>query len=181
VNTFAGLLRAVNVAGRNAIAMDDLREFLTALGMRDVRTLLQSGNFVARGSLGDAAALEQRLAREAQRRLGLATEFFLRTPEECASLIAANPFPREAKSDPARLHAVFLRAAPPRASVAKLEQAITGRERVKAVGRHLAVHYPDGAGQSKLTNAVIERHLGGAGTARNWNTVLKLDALMSAG
>ena len=34
--------------------------------------------------------------------------------------------------------------------------------------------YPDGQGNSKLTNAVIERKLGTSGTARNWNTVLKL-------
>jgi uncharacterized protein (DUF1697 family) len=42
------------------------------------------------------------------------------------------------------------------------------------------VIYPEGQGNSKLTNALIERKLGVAGTARNWNTVLKLAALASA-
>jgi uncharacterized protein (DUF1697 family) len=36
--------------------------------------------------------------------------------------------------------------------------------------------YPDGVGRSKLTNALIERHLETRGTARNWNTVKKLAA-----
>ena len=35
--------------------------------------------------------------------------------------------------------------------------------------------------RSKLTNALLERHLGVAGTARNWNTVLKLADLASEG
>ena len=44
-------------------------------------------------------------------------------------------------------------------------------------GRHAYIHYPNGAGDSKLTSAVIARHLGTPGTARNWNTVGKLAAL----
>lgn len=36
--------------------------------------------------------------------------------------------------------------------------------------------YPDGIGRSRLTNAVIEKTLKARGTARNWNTVLKLAA-----
>jgi len=39
--------------------------------------------------------------------------------------------------------------------------------------------YPDGIGRSRLTSAVIENKLGTRGTARNWNTVLKLAALAS--
>jgi uncharacterized protein (DUF1697 family) len=49
------------------------------------------------------------------------------------------------------------------------------------VGRELFVHYADGIGRSKLTNAVIEKALGGVpATGRNWNTVLKLQALVAA-
>jgi uncharacterized protein (DUF1697 family) len=33
-------------------------------------------------------------------------------------------------------------------------------------------------GRSKLSNQMIERHLGASGTARNWNTVLRLEALL---
>ncbi len=32
-------------------------------------------------------------------------------------------------------------------------------------------------GRSKLTNVAIEKKLGTRGTARNWNTVRKLEAL----
>jgi uncharacterized protein (DUF1697 family) len=63
------------------------------------------------------------------------------------------------------------------ADVAKLQTAIKGRETVRAWDRHAYVTYPDGIGRSKLTIAMIEKHLGSRGTGRNWNTILKLAAL----
>ena len=66
---------------------------------------------------------------------------------------------------------------PDRANVQALESAIVGREIVRAGDRHLYIVFPDGIGTSRLTNALIEKKLGTRGTARNWNTVLKLDAL----
>ena len=58
---------------------------------------------------------------------------------------------------------------------------VKGRERVRVDGRQAYVVYPDGVGQSKLTVTVLERWLGSRGTGRNWNTVLKLQALAAAG
>ena len=48
-------------------------------------------------------------------------------------------------------------------------------------GRQAYLVYPDGVGRSKLTVGVIERWLGSRGTGRNWNTVLKLQALAASG
>ena len=57
--TYIGLLRAVNLPGHNKIAMADLRDVLTRLGMRDVVTLLQSGNFVRRSDVRSSPELER--------------------------------------------------------------------------------------------------------------------------
>ena len=70
-----------------------------------------------------------------------------------------------------------LRTAPTAAQVAALQAAIKGREIVKARGKQAYFVYPDGVGRSKLTIQVIEKTLGTRGTARNWNTVLKLGEL----
>ena len=66
-------------------------------------------------------------------------------------------------------------------TVAALQQAIVGREVVQAGGHHAYVVYPDGIGRSRLTSALIEKALGTRTTGRNWNTVLKLDALAGVG
>jgi uncharacterized protein (DUF1697 family) len=52
-----------------------------------------------------------------------------------------------------------------------------GPERVRAIGSVLYAVYPDGAGNSRLTNRLIESKLETRATARNWNTVTKLATL----
>ena len=181
------LLRAVNVGGQGKVAMDDLRALMTALGMEDGKTLLQSGNLVFRGSGGGGsatgdAALERRLETESKTRLGLETEFFVRSATEWTTLVAGNPFPGEAREDPGHLVAMVLKAPVPAARVADLQAAIVGREVVRGragrgAQREVYIHYRDGIGRSRLTNALIEKKLGTRATGRNWNTVLKLQAL----
>jgi uncharacterized protein (DUF1697 family) len=177
VATYIALLRAVNLAGRNPVAMADLRGLVTALGFFEPRTLLQSGNVIFRGRAKSPVQLERMLEQEARSRMKLDTEFFVRTPDELSDLIERNPFPKEAARDPGYLLVTFLKSATDAARVKALQAAIVGREIVRGDGRHCYIVYPDGQGRSRLTTAVIEKHLGARGTARNWNTVLKLRAL----
>jgi uncharacterized protein (DUF1697 family) len=72
---------------------------------------------------------------------------------------------------------MFLKDLPDTGSVKAVQAAITGPEVVRAEGRQLYIVYPEGIGRSRLTGTLIETKLGGRGTARNWNTVLKLAAL----
>jgi len=167
----------VNLAGHNAVAMSELRELLAELGMRDARTLLQSGNVVFGSAVRSTAQLERTLERSVKERLGVETDFCVRTADEWAAMIANNPFPREAKTDPGHLIAMCLKEAPDRTTVTALQKAIVGREIVRASGRHAYIVYPDGIGRSRLTIALIEKKLGTRGTGRNWNTVMKLAAL----
>jgi uncharacterized protein (DUF1697 family) len=160
--------------------MADLRDLLAAIGMQDARTLLQSGNVVFRSGAQTAAQLELALEKAAAKRLGLETEFFVRSAADWKTMIAANPFPEEAKRDPGHLLIMFLKDAPARENVAALQSAIKDREIVKAKGRHAYAVYPDGIGRSRLTTALIEKKLGTRCTGRNWNTVLKLAALTGA-
>ncbi len=159
--------------------MADLRGFLSKLGLADAQSLLQSGNLVFR-SVDRPADLERLLETEAEKRLGLRTEFFVRTAEELDAVIACNPYPTAAERDPSHLVAMFLKDAPDAKSVKALQAAITGPETVRAEGRQAYIVYPAGIGDSRLTVGVIDRMLGTRGTGRNWNTVLKLGALARA-
>jgi uncharacterized protein (DUF1697 family) len=177
MTTQIALLRGINVGGNKKVAMADLREMLNALGFADPRSLLQSGNLVFRSDARKSADLERLLDAETEKRLGLKTEFFVRTAKEWKAVVESNPFPDEAERDPSHLVVMFLKDAPDARDVEALQAAITGREVVRAVGRQAYITYPDGIGDSRLTNAVIEKKLGTRGTGRNWNTVMKLDAL----
>jgi uncharacterized protein (DUF1697 family) len=177
MTTWIGLLRAVNLGAHNKISMSDLRDLLIGLGARDAKTLLQSGNVLFMSDVRFAAALEQQIEAALSKRLSVATDVFVRSARDWKAIIAANPFAREAKQDPSHLLVMPLKAAPKPASVKALQRAIQGREIVQADGACVYLVYPDGIGRSRLTTAVVEKHLETRGTARNWNTVLKLDAL----
>ena len=171
------LFRAVNVGGRS-LPMADLRAALEELGFAGVRTLLQSGNAVFTPPAAPGRTLERRIEAALVERFGLRADVFVRSRADVDAIVAANPFPHEAAHDPARLVVMVLEAAPSEDEAGAVRSAVVGREQVRRGTRHLYLYYPDGQGTSKLTNAVIERRLGMRGTARNWNTVLKIrDAL----
>jgi len=176
---YVALLRAVNIGSYNKVPMAGLRALAERLGMKEVCTLLQSGNLVFESGGAEAARIERLLEKETKKALGVETDFFVRTAEEWSGVVAANPFKVEAKSDPGHLLLMCLDDAPARDAVRALEAAIKGRERVKVDGRHAFLVYPDGVGRSRLTTALIESKLGARGTARNWNTVLKLRELLA--
>ncbi len=176
---YAALLRGINVGGSRKVVMADLRAMLGDLGFEEPQSVLQTGNLVFSAPRPTTVTrLERLLEAEAARRLGLETDFHVRDPGEWKRVVAENPFRTEAARDPAHLVVVFLKAAVTPARVQALRTAIRGRERVEAAGRHAYVVYPDGIGTSKLTAAVIDRALGTHGTARNWNTVVKVGALL---
>jgi uncharacterized protein (DUF1697 family) len=175
--TYISVLRAINLGSHNRIAMADLRVMLESVGCEDPKTLIVSGNVVFRNAIASGDKVEKMLEAASTRHLGVTTDYFVRSAREWNEIIAANPFPKEAKNDPGRLVMMCLRDAPTAAQVKALRAAIKGRERVAVKGKHAYFVYPDGQGRSKLTIAVIEKALGTRGTARNWNTVLKLGEL----
>lgn len=180
MTTFIALLRAVNVGGRS-VPMAGLRTLLADLGCGNPRTLLQSGNavFTLEGK-AVAAALERKFEAEAQRRFGMTIAFMLRTAAEWDAIVARNPFADTARNDPGHLLLMALKGAPTAAAISALREGYRGPESIEVVGPDAYLIYPEGVGRSRLTNALIERKLGFAGTGRNWNTVLKLAALAAS-
>ena len=177
MTTYIGVLRAINLGAYNKIAMSDLRVMLETLGFEDPKTLLLSGNIIFKTATGSSAKLESMLEAASTKHLKVTTDYFVRTAKEWQAIVDENPFKKEAKGDPGHLLMMCLRDAPMPAQVKALQESITGREMVKTKGRHAYFVYPDGVGRSKLTIQKIEKALGTRGTARNWNTVLKLAEL----
>jgi uncharacterized protein (DUF1697 family) len=173
------LLRGVNLGGHRSVAMGDLRTFAESLGFTEVRTLLNSGNLVFRTAGRSSAELEQLLETRAEKHLGFRTDFRVRTATELSAVLRDNPFPAEAKQDPSRLIVFFLKKTPGSKAFVTLQETVKGPERVLGKGRHAFIYYPDGQGRSKLTLNMIDKAIG-AGTGRNWNTVMKLASLMAS-
>src|SRR5947209_10651951 len=100
----ASLLRGINVGGKSAIGMAPLQKVYERLGLREVRTLLRSGNVIFKGR-ATASKLEDAIEEEFRFR----PRVFLRSLAELRNVVAANPFPGV---DPQRLVVLFCDAAP---------------------------------------------------------------------
>ena len=171
------LLRGINVGGHNMVAMSDLRELLGDLGFDGATSLLQSGNLVFKSPRLTGDSLERLLEKETAQRLNVSADYLVRTADELKKVIDRNPFPKHAKDDPSHLLVMFLKTSPPADKLEALQASIKGPEIVRSDKKQLYLVYPAGIGKSKLTGTLIERRLDARGTARNWNTVLKLAAL----
>lgn len=169
---YVALLRGVNV-GRNVLKMERLRALCGELGLKSVRTYVQSGNVVfeaGRSSAHWARALEHKLAGESR----LAVSVIVRNAAELRGILTENPFFRETGIDAARLHVTFLDHAPAKPALKALETLSSGPDRFHCAGTEIYLHCPDGYGRTKLSNTAFERLLGVKATTRNWNTVTKL-------
>jgi uncharacterized protein (DUF1697 family) len=168
---FVALLRAVNVGGTGALPMAQLRNLCADLGWQAVRTYIQSGNVVFESASSEPILrdeLQRALAAHAGRPIGVA----IRKAADLKAILMANPFP-DAK--PAQVGVVFLSEPVPADMLA--EASIPGPEEMRAIGREIFIHYPDGMGRSKLKLPLAARN----GTVRNVNTVAKLVAMTDEG
>ena len=163
------LLRGVNVGKHHRIAMSDLRAVLEALGCRDVRTHLQSGNAVV-GWDGTVEELTSSVAAGLSER-GLDVAVMVRTGPELARVVAASPW---SGLDPALFHVAFLAGEPDPVKVAAIDHEALLPERVVLGERVL---YLDYAGGVHASRGLSRLQLGVEATARNWRTVLALNGL----
>jgi uncharacterized protein (DUF1697 family) len=166
---YVALLRAVNVGGTGKLPMTELKAMCAAEDFAKVKTYIASGNVVfstKQSASRVKAALEKRLHAYA----GKPVSVLIRTAEEIAAVLKANPFPRAA---PNRTMAIFVdEPLPPNAL-----NDIRGREseELRLGKREVYVYYPDGQGTSKLKIPAARN-----GTARNINTIAKLAELSAA-
>jgi uncharacterized protein (DUF1697 family) len=176
---YIALLRGVNVGGSNKLPMATLRALLTDLGAAAPQTLLQSGNAVF-SSKDKAPALESKIERALLSRLSIPAAVIIRSAPQWHALLAANPFPTFAAQDPSHLVITLFKSPPSPAAVAALRKAYSGPEQFELHNGALYLTYPQGIGTSRLTPALINKHLQSPNTSRNWNTATKLAEMLSA-
>ncbi len=175
---YVAFLRGINVGRAKRIAMADLRALVESLGYTGVRTLLNSGNVVFRAAgvtaREAAAAIEEALVLK----LGVAARVFVLAHEELSAVMAANPLV-EVASDYSRLVVFLLGDAAQRDKLAALDGQDWGCERLEVGDSAVYVWCPEGMLDSAAATA-LGKLLGDGTTSRNWNTLVKLQALCAA-
>jgi uncharacterized protein (DUF1697 family) len=169
MTTYVALLRGINVGTAKRVAMPALRELATGLGYTDVTTHINSGNLVLTTDR-PAATVRQELEQGIEQTFGLHADVVVRTAEELAAALAANPFP---DGDPSQVTVAFL-AGPAAADAESRVRALASEdEPVLFAGGEVYVHYGHGQADSRLA-AKFATVLGVTATVRNLRTVTKL-------
>ncbi len=169
MTAYVALLRAVNVGGTGKLPMTELKAMCEHLGFTRVQTYIASGNVVFQSSLLEAEvknSLEAELAKYAGKPVGV----IVRTAQEMAAILAADPFP----DAPGNLTvAIFLDQTPPVDTFTCVSNKAS--EQIQLGTREIYIHYPSGQGQSRLKIPAAAN-----GTARNRNTIAKLAEMVQA-
>jgi len=172
------LLRGINVGKAKRVAMADLRALMEGLGYANVRTLLNSGNAVFDAKAGTPASHAKALRAAVLRSCGVDCEVIVKSAADLAAAIAEHPLEAHANDD-SKLLVMFTQDASALAALGPLEAGEWAPEAL-AVGKHAAwLWCANGIIESRVAKAV-GKVLKERGTARNWATVEKLQAMVQA-
>jgi uncharacterized protein (DUF1697 family) len=166
------LLRGINVGGNKQVPMARLREVFAELGHSDVKTYVNSGNVV----FGGGKASQRRIEDALEEAFGWRIPVVLRTREELAAVVAANPLGEQATN--LSRYLVSFSGSPEPLDAAKAQDITPAPdEALEIIGREAYMWLPDGVHSSPLAKGMTDRRFGVVLTARNWRTVEKLLAL----
>ena len=168
METWVGLLRGINVGSGRAVPMADLRTLAERLGWDEVRTYIQSGNLVFKAD-GNPESLARHLGSALAEVYPFPIPILVRSAACWASLASDTPF--GGWSDPKQLSATLLGGVPGPSAWAALEPWKDGNDEIELSGDRVWVKTPGGYGNTKFTNAFLEKKLGLAATTRNRATV----------
>jgi len=174
------MLRGVNVGGRNPVKMEALRNLCTTLHLANPRTHIQSGNLIFGASPAHLSTLAARLEGAIAETLHVKSRVILRSVSDLQGVVARNPFSARQDVAPDKLVVTFLHEKPPPESRDRIAGLQGGPDEFVLHGRELYAFFPQGISGSQVSPAKIDRALQTVGTARNWNTVLKLLGLAEA-
>lgn len=170
---YVALFSSMNV-GSNRLTMAELRHALEREDFDDVETVIASGNVLFEHEERPSDGLTEKLEYIVRDRFDFTSMVAVRSRDEVAAAISDNPF--GADGDESQVHTYFLERQPDAADFERMQadHAERGPERIALGDRAIYIDYVDGVGQSKLTNAFMERRLGCRGTARNLRSLARI-------
>jgi uncharacterized protein (DUF1697 family) len=156
--------------------MRDLVGILERIGCERIRTYIQSGNVVFSTREKTTKKIVEEIGTKILESHGFKPNVLLLGAPELAEAIENNSFKTV---DGKALHFFFLESNPKKPDLDGLRAIKSKYEEFRLNKKVFYLYTPDGVGRSKLA-AKVEKSLGVPVTARNWNTVSKLLAMVKA-
>ena len=168
------LLRGINIGPHKRMKMEKLRASCEALGFKNVKTYIQSGNVICQSGKLSSDAAARRIEAQIAKDFGFSADVIARTAGEIKQILEGNPLLKEPDVESEKLHVVFLPEAPSAESIKKLESIVLAPDKVRHKGKEIYFYFPNGVSGSSIWKHNLDRVLGISGTMRNWRTVSTL-------
>jgi uncharacterized protein (DUF1697 family) len=175
--THIALLYSITTGNGGRMAMADLRAMAEDLGFLAPKTVIATGNLLFAAKSGSVTQIESKLEAAHTKNFGNAVDYIVRKASDWPKILAGNPFAKESKRDPSHVIARVMRAPVDKSVIAALKPYAVDGEVMEIVGGDLWVYFAHGIGRSKLAAAMTPKRAG-IGTARNWNTMQAIGALL---
>jgi len=175
----AALLKGINVGGNKRVPMAELCSLAEKVGLTQVRHYINSGNLVFDAGKLKRDSVAKLLEAAIEKHFGFHVDVIVRTATQWKKYISDRPFANAANDRPNGLHLGLSRLPSHPDLLATLESRATQGEKIKRIGDAIWIDFVKGVGKSKLTPAFLEKAAGSSVTLRNWNTVLKIEEMLT--
>jgi uncharacterized protein (DUF1697 family) len=169
VPTYIAFLRAINLGAKRKFPKDSIRKACEDAGFTDVETYINTGNVRVTTTLRSRSKVEAALEKAFLAEAGFEVPTIVFTPRELVAIADE----AEAFGHDGRHYVSLLKETPSAAAVSKVEEAGSAHEVARVGGRAVHLLLGENYHEAKLTNAVVEKHLGVA-TNRNLTVIRTL-------
>jgi uncharacterized protein (DUF1697 family) len=171
---FVALLRGINVGGNKIVKMDDLKKWFAALGFKNLKTILNSGNVLFE-SADDEEALAKKIEKKLEDELGHKVGVQIRSIEEIQKLADRDPFKKIKVTPESRLYITFLPEKPKSKLKIPYETPEKDCKILEVTNREVccAITLSPRRGTTELMS-FLEKEFGKNVTTRNWNTIARI-------
>lgn len=179
METYIAFLRGINVGGQKKMPMIEVREMMTRIGFKNVRTYIQSGNIIFKSELNSTKELQGLIHRAIEETFGFDVPVLVKTANEIRGVLLKNPYNNENDLAHNRVYFVLLQDTPDAELVKTFKRMNFPNEKFRVSDTCVYLCCENGYGKAKLSNNMIERKLEVKATARNYRTMNKLLEIVS--
>src|SRR5260370_22081610 len=142
VAIYIEMLRGINIGPHKRMKMEKLRASFEALGFRQVKTYIQSGNVIFKAAKLSPATLSKKIEERIVSDFGFSVEVISRTRDEMNKIIQSNSLLKARGLDSSKLHVAFLWDAPTAAAVKQLDGPPIPPDRPSCSGHEIFFSFP---------------------------------------
>ena len=176
---YVAFLRGINVGGKNMIKMETLRAMFAALGFKNVKSYINSGNIVFETAKTDDRKLAAKIEKAIEKEFSMNIGVMVRAAREIEDVLKNNPFEGKFEDDK-HVHVFFLNEELSKEKSDLLLSNNRAGEEFAVRGREIFCYRTNDFPDSLMGKDYIGKTLKTPATARNWRTVNKIMELFEA-